>query len=426
MTPLKVLDLNDWELSAYTGETLEIQMPGFALIEPKALILGEQALATHRRSPLSAHHAYWHRLDASPIRSRNRNVRTSADLVFNQLAQMIEKGDADQARVVLAVPSHYSKDQLALMLGIVEQTSVIALALVDASVAAATTHPADWLLDVSLHQMTLTRIERQAGQLKRTSVESIPEGGLLPVIDAWLTRIEDQFVRETRFNPMRIADTEQQLWSRLYDWICGKAEPQGNGLHLEVKHQSGNWHVNFDIRELEQVSQGLAESVVALIGDLSGARLAATSRAARLPALIQGLQAASLECHLLQEDALIQGIANNADLFDRPGEDGVKFVTSLDICQEAPASPAVEPKAPQARPAATHLLHQGVARHIAAMTDLSEIAPELPANRYQATPAPQGIEVFRDNERLHTLACDDGVTIEGVELLAIRIANHGA
>ena len=342
MTPFKVLDLNDWELSVYNGSRLEVQMPGFALVEPKLLILGEQALAEHRREPLAAHFNYWHRLDASPIRSRNRKVRTSVDLVFNQLVQLIEKAGADKARVVLAVPSHYSKDQLAVLLGIFEQTSLAPLAIIDSSVAAGAVSPSDWVLDVSLHQMTLTRLERQtdgsqAPQLSRVTVESIAEGGLLPMLDAWLTRIADEFIQETRFDPLRIADTEQQLWSRLYDWVCGKVQAQGNGLHLEVAHQSGRWHVNFDVRELDQATSKLAGTIISLIGNQAPSRLALTSRAARLTSLVEHLSDSGVcEITSLSADALIQGISDNASLFEQAGKDGVKFVTSVSSRQDAP------------------------------------------------------------------------------------------
>ena len=488
MTPFKVLDLNDWELSVYDGSRLEVQMPGFALVEPKVLILGEQALAEHRREPLAAHFNYWHRLDASPIRSRNRKVRTSVDLVFNQLVQLIEKAGADKARVVLAVPSHYSKDQLAVLLGIFEQTSLAPLAIIDSSVAAGAVSPSDWVLDVSLHQMTLTRLERQmdgsqAPQLSRVTVESIAEGGLLPMLDAWLTRIADEFIQETRFDPLRIADTEQQLWSRLYDWVCGKVQAQGNGLHLEVAHQSGRWHVNFDVRELDQATSKLAGTIISLIGNQAPSRLALTSRAARLTSLVEHLSDSGVcEITSLSADALIQGISDNASLFEQAGKDGVKFVTSVSSRQDAPrVSPSdrrVSPSSPPERrvspsdqsgrrvspsdpldrrvspsdprvshsgppdpdprvspsdrrvsprlPAPTHLVVAGLATRIQAPTDLSALIPELPANTYRIEATPAALQISDAGERLHSLACGQAADIDGRTVLAIRIADHGA
>lgn len=437
MTPFVVIELNDWELSVYTQGSLAVRMPGFALVEPKLLILGEDAMLEHRRSPLNAHFAYWHRLDASPIRSRNRNVRTSADIVFSQLMQLIDKGTPNTPRVVVAVPSHYSKDQLALLLGITEQTPIEPFALVDSSVALASTHPGDWVLDVSLQQMTLTRIDHASGEAKRVSVESLPEGGLLPLLDAWLTSIADEFVRETRFDPLRIADTEQQLWSRLYDWILGRAQAHGHGLHMEVSHQSGNWHVNFDTRELERLSAKLGQTIATLAHEPTNARLVVSSRAARIPGLIAGIQAAGIsQCHTLNADALPESLARQRNVLEDPGQGGVRFVTSLGIDQHIPSQvssqvssqASIRQKARPSEPPPTHLVHQGIAKPIAHMIDLAQIAPALSPNTYRAIPTTHAIEVHHlgDVGEQHVLTCGSTVTLKGQDLLAIRVADHGA
>jgi len=428
MKPFKVFDLNDWELSAYSGEALDVQMPGFALVEPTVLILGEQALREHRRSPLAAHYHYWHRLDTSPLRSSHRSVRSSADLVFNQLAQLIEKSGAQGEPAVFALPSHYSKDQLALLLGIVEETSVTPLAFVDASVAAGATHPADWVLDVTLHQMTLTRLERRSQNIARDVVESMPEGGLLPLLDAWLARIADEFVHETRFDPLRIADTEQQLWSRLYDWVGGQGKARSNnGLHLEVKHDAGNWHVNFDVRELELSATTLARTITSAGVDTPGTRFAVTHRAARIPGLTSALQSLGIDdCRTLAADAHIHGILDNARLFEQRGDHGVKFVTSLTARHTHPASMGTHTEARLRQAAPTHLVYDGIATPISAPVDLARAVPALPANSYQIAPVTGAFEISERGRRLHHLACGSSATIGTHTVLAVRIADHGA
>ena len=453
MTPLKVFDLNDWELSAYSGKTSEVQMPGFALVEPKVLIFGEQALREHRRSPLAAHDSYWHRLDASPLRSRHKNVRSSADLVFNQLEQLIEKSSAQGASAVFAVPSHYSKDQLALLLGIVEETSVTPLAFVDASVAAGAADSADWVLDVTLQQISLTRLVRQHDEIVRDVVESMPEGGLLPLLDAWLARVADEFVRETRFDPLRIADTEQQLWSRLYDWVSGKIETQSNGLHLEVKHQTGNWHVSFDVRELEQTATKLASAIAAACGSASRTQFAVTQRAARIPGLMGALRSLDIgDCHALAGDAHIQGILANTQHFGVRDGDGVQFVTSLTSSGTASFGTHTEngthiategthtdeqngthtvqngthTAMPPPEPAPTHIVYQGVATPIFTKVDLATVVRALPANTFSIAPVTKALEISHQGRRIHRLTAGSTATIGTHTVLAIRVSEHGA
>ena len=440
MTTLRVLDLNDWELSLYRGSELEFQAPGFALVEAKSLVFGEQAVAEHRRSPLNAHSAYWHRLDASPVRSRNRDVRTSADLVFNQLKLLIASGSSERQEVVIAVPSHYSKDQLAVLLGIVDEAPIAPLGLVDALVASGSTSPADFVLDVSLHQMTITRLAIAQDMVKRLTVESVPEGGLLPVLDTWLTRIADEFVRETRFDPLRIADTEQQLWSRLYAWLRGEIAARDYGLYLEVSNKSGNWHVNFDVRELQRLIADQTKAAVALCAEVPNARLRVTSRATRIPGIIQGIRDAGItDCETLAPDALIKGIAGNAAMFAKGQEEGIKFVTSLKSFAsanqgaESIAFPMEEgpPTVEALKDPPTHLVYAGIAYEVSDPVDLTELIPGFaPTDVYRATQSSRTIDIHRtinDSEALlQSLECGDSLVEGDQVLLAIRLAAHGA
>ena len=442
MTKLRVLDLNDWELSLYRGPELEVQTLGFALVEAKSLVFGEQAVAEHRRSPLSAHSGYWHRLDASPVRSRNRNVRTSADLVFNQLKLLISSGSAENQEVVIAVPSHYSKDQLAVLLGIIEQSPIVPLGLVDALVASGSTHPGDFVLDVSLHQMTITRLAIAQGMVKRVTVESVPDGGLLPILDSWLSRIADEFVRETRFDPLRIADTEQQLWSHLYAWLGGEIAARDYGLYLEVGNKSGNWHVNFDVRELQRLTANQTKAAVALCAEVPNAKLRLTSRAARIPGLVQGVRDAGIEdCETLAPDAVIKGIAGNAAMFAEGQEEGIKFVTSLksltpvsrsaeSIANRQESSLQASPPTPEPlKDAPTHLVYAGIAYEVSDSVDLNKLVPGIPAS-YSTKRTSRAIDIYRTNKGsealVQSLECGDTFVEGDQRLLAIRLAAHGA
>lgn len=435
---LRVLDLNDWQLSLYSGDSLALQLPGFALIEPKNLIFGEQALKEHRRSPLAAHSDHWHRLDSSPVRSRNRSVHTNADLVFHQLNSMIDQAGIQGEPLLLSVPSHYSNDQLAVLLGIAEQTSIVPTRLVDASVAAATTDPGHFVLDVSLHEMTLVRLEASQGLLQRVTVESIPGGGLLPLLDAWLAKIADQFVRETRFDPLRIAETEQQLWTRLYAWLLGDIDALDYGLHMEVNNKGSNWQVNFDVRELEALSAELVTGAVAPCSELDGANLRLTPRAARIPGLLQGTRDAGVcDCSTLSADALLKGIKGNLDELQGSAEEGINFVTSLRVLatrstgsQEATPSRGDSAEGDAPKPAATHLVCAGVAYPVGEPTNLVALIPGLAgSNGLRVSRIDTGIAIHRadgdERQLIHSLTCGDSFREGDKELLAVRIAGHG-
>ena len=438
--PLRVLDLNDWELSLYCGDSLEVQLPGFALIEPKRLVFGEEALAQHRRSPLITHSSYWYRLDASPLRSGNRQVLTGADLVFNQLKALIGQGSAEGERVLLAVPSHYSNDQLAVLLGIVEQTPIRPMALVDSLVACATTDPGDFVLDVSLNEMTIVRLGTSNGLLQRVTVESVPDGGLLPILDAWLAQIADEFVRETRFDPLRIAETEQQLWSRVYSWLRGEVSALDYGLHLEVNNKTGSWHVNFDVRQLEALTASLAKTAVSLCAEVPNARLRLTSRAARIPGLAQGIHGSGIsDCSTLADDSLVRGLAGNLDYLEGGADEGLRFVTSLRVLAKRKSTseepnPVVQmDEQPGIRAAnetgapATHLVIAGVAYQVSESMRLADLIPNWQgSNDVSVSPGPSGVDIHRttggSEEFVRSLGCGEVALLDGSELLAIRLA----
>ncbi len=463
---LKVLDLNDWELSLY-GERepggaweLAVQAPGFAMIDGKNIHFGEQAMQTHRRTPLGSYAAYWHRMDASPLRSRNREVRTGADLVFHQLRCLIAesegsgstgRGDVSASRTVITVPSHYSKDQLAVLLGIIEQTNIAPVAMVDSLIAAGATDPADFIIDLSLHQMTIVRSEVSPELVKRVTVESVPDGGLLPLLDAWLARIADEFVRETRFDPLRIADTEQQLWSHLYAWLSGEVSARDHGLHLEVSNSSGHWHVNFDTRELERMTAKLVQDAVALCAEVEDAALRVSARAARIPGLVKGIREAGIRnCATLAADAVVRGIAGNADVPGQDSQAGIRFMTALETVENDATAAGLNAgthtdmgdmgagthdksdgdthRPGETRPSApTHLVYAGAAYEVPDGAELTTLISAFPeSDSYRLVKTADAIHFYRigedAEEPVQSLGCGEVFATDGGNLLAIRLA----
>ena len=89
-------------------------------------------------------------------------------------------------------------------------------------------------VDVSLHSVTLTRI-RQAGQAQLDRAEVIPESGLIALHDAWVRAIAEAFVRDSRFDPLHTAETEQALQDRLPEWLA--AASSGGKVALELEYR---------------------------------------------------------------------------------------------------------------------------------------------------------------------------------------------
>ena len=68
----------------------------------------------------------------------------------------------------------------------------------------------------------------------RGDVAELEEAGLVQLTERWASLITDEFVRLTRFDPTRLARTDQQLHDRLPDWLAHLV--QSGRCVLEMEH----------------------------------------------------------------------------------------------------------------------------------------------------------------------------------------------
>ncbi|MEX2365747.1 MAG: hypothetical protein WD601_04030, partial [Pseudohongiellaceae bacterium] len=110
--------------------------------------------------------------------------------------------------------------------------------LVDLSVAAVAglaSAPQALYVDMQLHQSVLVRLHNQDGHLERETVQQIPGAGLMALHDAWSSMITEAFIKQSRFNPLHNAETEQYIYNRLEEWI--NAARDDNEVLLEINHK---------------------------------------------------------------------------------------------------------------------------------------------------------------------------------------------
>jgi hypothetical protein len=114
------------------------------------------------------------------------------------------------------------RDQLALLLGIVQQCPFDAVGLVHRSVALGSLYGGAgrlFHLEVQLHQALLTELAESAGQVELRRSLPLPGCGLLQLQERLVEVIASGFIRQTRFDPRRKAATEQQLYDALPDTL---------------------------------------------------------------------------------------------------------------------------------------------------------------------------------------------------------------
>lgn len=356
---LAVLDLNDASLTLGDIDGIRARSPGFALLAAEAPLLGEAARSKARIDPRSTNSQFWLRLGTEPLHHAPVHTRHNADLGYRHLLQVHELA-GQPAELLLAVPGSFSREQLAMLLGIAERCPFRACGLVDSAIAAASTESlpgAALHLELQLHQTVLTRIEHADGMLARGAVRALPGTGLAALQDRWARRAAESFIRQSRFDPLHAAATEQQLHDRLPGWL--EALASQDTVEAELQQQSNRYRATLRAGEmLEAVQSIYADLLEALAREGTNATLLLGARAAGLPRFAERVP----EARALADDAAIRGALRHAALV-RSEERALRFVTRLPA-EVAAASvrvptPANPPATRAVAPAPTHLVSGG-------------------------------------------------------------------
>ena len=341
------LELNDTEISLAQGLDVVYRQPGVAVVLEDRVSFGDAALEQTRLHPRQAQTQYWHQLSADPIAVGGRTIKNHADLVYQHLLEIKRLGNLPENEpVFVAVPSNTSPEQLSLLLGIANEASIQISALADLAVATASTlaRPGHCtFLDNGFHRTILTRLEIN-GSVSRTSYSEAAETGFQALVEGWIDAVADLFVQETRFDPLRIADTEQQLFSHVLKNVASCVDE----FLVEVSHAGESRRVAVTRSLLATKSSQRLDALLQQIGDPT--TIVLSHRIARVPGLTEVLRAAGHDVNVVEPHAIFSAaMAHEKNSAQSDG--GVSFIT-----QFASANSRDEPtNLIRVRP--THLLH---------------------------------------------------------------------
>ncbi len=305
--------INDAGISVLDRERILYREPGFALLEEDRLVTGSEAFAHARLNPRRIQNRFWMDLGTEPLPDRRFRHLSAADLVSRQLESIWNRVAEAGDRLVLAVPAYVSTDKLALLLGISSEVGVPVAGMVDAAVAATRREYRGAVpvhVDLGLHAATLTRLAQPGRvQVERQSV--VDAGGLLALRDAWIRVIADAFVRQSRFDPLHTAVTEQSLQDRLTGWLAQAAS--GDTVRLEVEYRNITHAAEIESISLISAAAPVYQRIVGQLRAVYRAEetpaIQLTARAARMPGLAESLKArVGGEVFLLEPGATSRGL----------------------------------------------------------------------------------------------------------------------
>ncbi len=348
-----VLEINDSDLSLHANQKLAYRGPGIALVRENEILFGEPALRLSRAHPRQTNQQYFARMNADPLPYPVSNAANHADLVYLHLKQLNELIRREPGDLVLAVPAILSADQLGVLLGIVQECGMAVSGFVDAAVAAASVSELPSRvchLDMHLQRTCVTRLEIGA-EVARTGADEVADCGLAHLLEGWVNVIADRFVRDTRFDPLHAADTEQQLYNQVYDWAMGQSGQNGE-IGIEIEYRDQIRRVEVSRSQLEDKARQRFTHLTERLPE--NAHLALSARTARLPGLTAHLSSHGWACSALDDSALATGCAANASSIR--AEDGrLRLVSQLPVRHDGgELSPATSSPEESGRP--THVL----------------------------------------------------------------------
>jgi hypothetical protein len=405
------LEINDVGLVLVRDGVIVAEEPGCAMLDGRTVETGSAALKRARLKPLYAEIRHWQDLGTAALPRPMPAAATYADVAYAQLAALVEGILADGRDTLLAVPGWYSREQLAVLLGVAREAGLEAVGLVDAGLASAALEPAPESvvqLELALHQSVLTVLDH-AGELRRSGCELLPRHGWMALQQAWLDLVAAAFVRRTRFDPLHEAASEQRLWDALPGWLATLSrEP---GVTIEASAAGETLAVELSREDFAAAAGPTYDAVLHALQRARPARgplqLRLSHRWTGLPGFAERLSGLR-DCEVLslpRGAAALGALAYERVL--RRDPDALVLVQRLPVPPRATAAapvPAAPSVPPEARP--THLVYRGLARAI--LAEPLAIGAAVPAGRRAlAVPAGPGIS------RVH---CAIARTADGVWL----------
>jgi hypothetical protein len=156
--------------------------------------------------------------------------------------------------------------------------------------------------------------------VNRTSVEIIDDTGINTILNKVSSHISDLFIKQSRFDPLHHAETEQAIHDQLP--ICLNTLLDKKEVLLEIPYNNTNHQAKLSREHLVQGLRGIYQRIVNEIP--ASTTVLVSDRLAALPGFVEYLA----ENHTLRAEDVFSGCLRN-ELKIRSKGDGLDFITSL-------------------------------------------------------------------------------------------------
>jgi hypothetical protein len=345
-----LLDLIDSDLRLFHDRQV-LHSPGYALLRDGHLVFGEEARAMARRQPRNVNTRYWWQLGTKPLQPSLGAARHTADLAHAHM-QAVHREAGKPAEFILSVPDSLQRDQLSLLLGIIQACPFDAVGLVNRSVLLGSVIGGGERIlhvELQLHQALATELSCDGDEILFRSSQPLTGVGLLALQEQAADVIARAFINNTRFDPRRKADTEQALYDRLA--VAVDEFEQRSETTLEIS----GYRSQLRRDDLAAVGARLADAIRPLVD--SGTTLLLDASLARLPGVGDAFPEA-----LRVDDALMQAAIEQHAGRLRQDAEALALVNRLPLKPAESAPRVPEPQQTVTPDTATHILLGELAR----------------------------------------------------------------
>lgn len=271
MKPVAI-DLNDRALAiAKDGHVLASE-PSAAFDGSSLEPAGANAWSALRRQPtvISTRHL-------SAIVSRGESTARLLALLNAELKRRVaEHQPSPGERMWIVAPARIDPKGLGDILSSLHGFGLAVDGFVDSAavtVAALRPERAAVVLELGLHHLSATAVTSN-GQTRRRRAISSDRGGLIELYEAWLNLISSAMVKRTRFDPLRDAASEQQLFDALPS-VTHLAAMTG-GATASVTHGQERFDISLSRDQFAEAAQPIYREILHLLHALrpAGAAIA--------------------------------------------------------------------------------------------------------------------------------------------------------
>ena len=250
-----LLEINDFSIKASTSDNNTYNECGFAHVTDSGIITGDKGFEAFWRHQEKCSNNYWLFLDQQPLKTNWKWARHNADLAYAQLDSTLKSiGSPDE--VVLCVSNTISVEQLSLLAGLLKALNISIKRIVDLNLfAGLAMRQSAWLIDMQLHQATLTLVEKSISDDQEIfsikESETLPNFGFMHICNTIARDISKKLINNSRFDPMHSSGSAQDLFNQIKSNINEFEE--NNELNFQIKSPSGIVNITINPSELKNL-----------------------------------------------------------------------------------------------------------------------------------------------------------------------------